>query len=79
MQEGHKVMSLEQQPRNARSSLCRFLNSDLPHRNMITQQWAQHLPVPTPADPELHADDHAWIGTAAELRIGLDLSRKDQR
>jgi hypothetical protein len=68
------VMSFAGQARYPDSVLCRFLDSRLPQRSVVAEDWARRAasapwaPVWLPED-----ESRQRIGLAAEMRIGLDV------
>lgn len=70
----NRAMSVAEQARYPNSVLCRFLDSRLPQRAAVTEDWtraaacAPWAPVYLPRE-----ESRQRLGLAAEMRIGLDL------
>ena len=70
----NRAMSVADQARYPGSVLCRFLDSRLPQRAVVAEDWsrgaasAPWTPVWLPED-----ESRQRLGLAAEMRIGLDL------
>lgn len=70
----NRVMSVAGQARHPGSVLCQFLDSRLPQRSVVAEDWVRRAasapwaPVWLPGD-----ESRQRIGLAAEMRIGLDL------
>ncbi|WP_143061008.1 hypothetical protein [Saccharopolyspora shandongensis] len=59
---------------NRSSPLCRFLDDCLPQRNLIVEQWTRELSAEQDRPLQvLDGVNAKWLGSAADLRIGLDL------
>jgi hypothetical protein len=67
-------MSVAGQARYPDSVLCRFLDSRLPQRSVVAEEWAGRA-ASAPWDPVWlpDAESRQRLGLAAEMRIGLDL------
>lgn len=65
-------MPIEDQARGRESSLSRFLKAQLPHLSEIEAEWAQQMGAASSPECGLA---YGWdvVGSALELRIGLDL------
>src|SRR4051794_18860989 len=68
-------MSLSAQAANPNSTLCTFLDARLPHRDIIVEQWIEQVHAAPCAVIDVDAD-RGWLGTALEVRLGLDLADK---
>jgi hypothetical protein len=70
----NRVMSVADQARYPDSVLCRFLDSHLPQRSVVTEEWARRAAAAPYAAVYLpDAESRQRIGLATEMRIGLDL------
>ncbi|GLY80591.1 hypothetical protein [Actinoallomurus iriomotensis] len=68
-------MSLSAQAANPTSTLCTFLDAQLPQRDAIVEQWKDQLHAAPQAAFDVDAG-RRWLGTALEIRLGLDLAGK---
>jgi hypothetical protein len=67
-------MSVAGQARYPGSVLCQFLDTRLPQRSAVTEEWARRAASAPCAPVHLpDAESRQQIGLAAEVRIGLDL------
>jgi len=73
--DDNRSMAVADQARYPGSALCRFLDSRLPQRSVVAEDWARRTasapwtPVSLPED-----ESRPRVGLAAEMRIGLDLA-----
>jgi hypothetical protein len=67
-------MSVAGQARYPDSVLCRFLDSRLPQRSVVAEEWTRRA-ASAPWEPVWlpDAESRQRLGLAAEMRIGLDL------
>jgi hypothetical protein len=70
----NRAMSVADQARYPGSALCRFLDSRLPQRAVVAEEWAG-CAASAPWTPVWLSDSESRqrVGLAAEMRIGLDL------
>jgi hypothetical protein len=70
----NRAMSVAGQARYPDSVLCRFLDSCLPQRAVVAEDWARRVASAPWAPVYLpEAESRQRLGLAAEMRIGLDL------
>lgn len=70
----NRAMSVAGQARYADSVLCRFLDSRLPQRLVVAEEWARRA-TSAPWEPVWLPEEESRqrLGLAAEMRIGLDV------
>jgi hypothetical protein len=66
-------MSVSAQAVNPNSTLCTFLDAYLPHRELVVEQWVEQVHAAPWAVIDVEAD-RRLLGTALEVRLGLDLA-----
>jgi hypothetical protein len=68
------TMSVAGQARYPGSALCQFLDSRLPQRSAVAEEWARRA-ASAPWEPVWLAEEESRqrLGLAAEMRIGLDV------
>jgi hypothetical protein len=66
-------MSVTGQAGNADSILCRFLDARLPQRDVVAQAWVRRVETAPWSGIETPSDYRKQLGSAIEIRIGLDL------
>ena len=67
-------MSVTGQAGNPESVLSMFLDARLPQRDVVAQAWARQAETAPWSGIEIDPDHRRQLGSAIEIRIGLDVA-----